>query len=183
MKELEEFIGLFGGVTVLQVVEFVLAAAFILYLYKQLKKYFDKQNEDRANRVKADELREKKINEALEAVHKYPEYRKQSLAIQQSLEMQISDLKQQMSDVISMQQESDKRIAKMEEDTKRRERNKSRDRLIEMHRYYTKIGSWTRMESEAFWDLFRDYEADGGDGYIHSIVQPDMEKLDIIDPK
>lgn len=33
------------------------------------------------------------------------------------------------------------------------------------------------MEAEAFWELFHDYEADGGDGYMHSVVQPTMEEL------
>ena len=35
------------------------------------------------------------------------------------------------------------------------------------------------MEAEAFWGLFRDYEEAGGDGYMHTVVQPAMEKLRI----
>lgn len=33
------------------------------------------------------------------------------------------------------------------------------------------------MEAEAFWELFRDYEDLGGDGYMHTEVQPAMERL------
>ena len=35
------------------------------------------------------------------------------------------------------------------------------------------------MEAEAVWGLFRDYEEAGGDGYMHTVVQPAMEKLRI----
>ena len=36
------------------------------------------------------------------------------------------------------------------------------------------------MEADAFWSLFWDYEAVDGNGYVHSVVQPQMESLDII---
>ena len=34
---------------------------------------------------------------------------------------------------------------------------------------------------EVFWDLFDDYEARGGDGFIHSKVEPVMRELKVID--
>lgn len=37
------------------------------------------------------------------------------------------------------------------------------------------------MEADGFWDLFREYEEAGGDGYIHTVVQPDMERLGVVD--
>lgn len=72
----------------------------------------------------------------------------------------------------------------MEDDQRRRERNKLRARLLESYRFYTNpeknaSQSWTRMEAEAFWELFHDYEEAGGNGYIHSEVQPAMERLTI----
>jgi len=77
-------------------------------------------------------------------------------------------------------------LAKMEETLDRRERNKLRDRLLQSYRYYTNLTtnpshSWNRMESEAFWELFRDYEDAGGNGYMHSHVQPAMEELEIVE--
>ena len=64
--------------------------------------------------------------------------------------------------------------------------HKLRDLLIKAYNYYADTeknpsGAWTRMEAESFWDLFYDYEAKGGDGYIHSTVQPAMERLRIIE--
>ena len=37
------------------------------------------------------------------------------------------------------------------------------------------------MEAEAFWELFKEYEESGGDGYMHSDVMPEMLKLTVID--
>jgi hypothetical protein len=37
------------------------------------------------------------------------------------------------------------------------------------------------MESDAFWELFRDYEDLGGDGHMHSKVEPDMRGLTVIE--
>ena len=35
--------------------------------------------------------------------------------------------------------------------------------------------------TEAFWELFKEYEDAGGDGYIHTVVQPAMNLLKVID--
>ena len=37
------------------------------------------------------------------------------------------------------------------------------------------------MESESFWELFKDYEEMDGDGYVHTDVQPAMNQLEIIE--
>lgn len=37
------------------------------------------------------------------------------------------------------------------------------------------------MEAEAFWELFSDYEEAGGNGYMHTVVQPAMNRLTVID--
>lgn len=35
------------------------------------------------------------------------------------------------------------------------------------------------MEAEAFWELFKEYEDRGGNGYVHSVVQPAMNELTV----
>ena len=37
------------------------------------------------------------------------------------------------------------------------------------------------MESEAFWDLFKEYEEADGDGYMHTEVQPAMNLLTVLE--
>lgn len=49
--------------------------------------------------------------------------------------------------------------------------------LIRYYNKYKNIGEWSKLEKDAFWDLFDDYEKRGGDGYIHTIVEPVMREL------
>ena len=62
---------------------------------------------------------------------------------------------------------------------------KMKNSLLQSYRYYcstTKnpMHAWTELEKEVFDNLFSDYEKLGGDGFMHSEVQPEMEKLDVI---
>lgn len=41
MTGLEEFLKIFGDVTILQVVELVFSIIFILFIYKKIKEYFE----------------------------------------------------------------------------------------------------------------------------------------------
>lgn len=137
-------------------------------VYKKIREYL-------ISRYEAEKTRDQRINEALDAVHKYPEYRAQSLAIQQSLEQEIQVIRESV-------ERYESRLESMEENQKRRECNKLRDRLLQSYRYYTNENSnpsksWTHMEAEAFWSLFRDYEEAGGNGYMHTVVQPAMTEL------
>ena len=61
----------------------------------------------------------------------------------------------------------------------------SRDRLLQSYRYYTSteknpMGAWSEMEKEAFDKLFKTCERMGGDGLLHTEVEPAMAKLDVI---
>lgn len=167
-----QFLNVFGHLTVLQLIEIIFAVIFMIFVYKKTKEYFVATH---TAQIKRDE----DLKEALGAVRKYPEYRKQSVQIQQKLEQDISDLKTSQEALL-------KRLIAMEESNKRRDRNKIRDTLLQLYRYYTNIKtnptqSWTRMESDAFWELFKDYEEAGGDGHMHTVVQPAMNLLTVIE--
>ena len=63
--------------------------------------------------------------------------------------------------------------------------NKLRDRLLQIYRFYSSdeknpLKAWTEMEKDAFDKLFKDYEKLGGDGYMHSVVEPEMRNLEVI---
>lgn len=172
MKGYDEFISVFGDITVLHLAEFLMACAFLYVIYKKVHDYLIKKHD-------AEQLRNEQLQEALVAVRKYPEYRQQSIKIQELLKGEIQELRK-------MQEDTTERLVKMEETNKRRERNKLRDRLLQNYRYYTNKDSnpsqsWTRMESEAFWELFRDYEDAGGNGYVHTEVLPAMERLKVVE--
>lgn len=52
-----------------------------------------------------------------------------------------------------------------------------KDTLINYYNKYRVIGEWSKLEKDAFWELFEDYESRGGDGYMHSVVEPVMREL------
>ena len=56
-----------------------------------------------------------------------------------------------------------------------------KDTLINYYNKYRVVGEWSNLEKEAFWELFEDYEARGGNGFIHSIVEPVMRELKVVD--
>lgn len=172
MKGLDEFIDIFGDLTVAHVVVAIVAIVFIVKIYKIIEKYF-------SDKVKADMERTAEINQAIETTSHYPEYRQQSLDIQKQFRDEFSEIRKALEELTC-------RLINMEEDLKTRERNKLRDKLIQNYRFYTSkdinpMQAWTNMESEAFWELIRDYEALDGNGYVHSDIIPAMRCLEVID--
>lgn len=175
MKGLDEFIKLFGDITIADVVYFILACVFAYFVYSKVRDYFIKKHE-------REKEKDAQLQEALIAVRKYPEYRQQSIKIQELLEGEIQELRVMQEENARSLKENAEHLKQIEEQNQRRERNKLRDRLLQSYRCYTNpktnpSQSWTEMEAEAFWELFRDYEDAGGNGYMHSEVQPAMERL------
>ena len=72
-------------------------------------------------------------------------------------------------------------LSDMQEKDNITELKKLKDSLIRYYNKYKDNGEWSKLEKDAFWDLFDEYEKRGGDGYIHSIVEPVMRELKEID--
>jgi hypothetical protein len=190
MKYLNEFLAVCGDITVGKLVVYLLAFYFLYSIYKELKKLNDAKLKERQEKLAAEQAKNKKIDEAWEITQKYPEYRQESISIRDGIERKIQELRNGVNTEIQ-ELRSDfaiilKRLDDMEAKNKKRECSKLRDMLLQNYRYYTSTiqnpsQSWTRMESEAFWELFREYEEAGGDGYMHSEVQPAMERLLIVE--
>lgn len=165
MTGMKEFLEVFGKITILDVTQFLMGAAFIVIIGKKLIDYI-------AKRVKASEEKDRQLKEALEVVSNYPKYRQQSLDIQAKLTGQIEGLTSRLEEIEAARNASDL--------------NHLRDRLIQIYKYYTDPKrnpdlSWNQMESDAFWEMFGEYERKGGDGYIHSKVEPAMKALTVIE--
>ena len=79
----------------------------------------------------------------------------------------LTDKVNEIVDTLSVMQKKDN-------ETKLKELKGS---LIRYYHKYKDIGEWSKLEKDAFWDLFDDYEKRGGDGYIHTIVEPAMREL------
>lgn len=105
-------------------------------------------------------------------------YRQQSLEKQKNYDAHFTSIDQKLDDLTNL-------ILNHYEETKTLKRNELREKLINSYRHYCSPDnnpsqSWNEMESEAFWELFHDYEALGGNGYMHRVVKPEMEKLEVI---
>lgn len=179
MKYLDQFLAVFGDVTISELITFVLAIFFLYAIYKEIKKFNDAKIAEHQRRVEEERVQKEKIESAYAVTQKYPIYHQESIDIRDGLKKEIQEIREYINTMM-------KRFEEIEEQNKKRECSKLRDMLLQNYRYYTNINqnpsqSWTRMESEAFWELFREYEEAGGNGYMHTVVQPEMERLNIID--
>lgn len=69
----------------------------------------------------------------------------------------------------------------MEKKNNTTEMKKLKEKLVAYYNKYKDIGEWSYVEKEVFWDLFEDYEARNGDGFVHSTIEPVMRELRVID--
>lgn len=171
MTGMNEFLEMFGGLTVASLMKVALSIVFLVFVYKRIKQYFE-------TRLNAEREKDEKLEKCLASIGKYPEYREQSLNIQDSLQGQIDELKKNQGEVVEG-------LKDLRATMEKRERNKLRSKLLQYYRVYANpeknpSQTWTIMESDAFWQLFRDYEDLNGDGYMHTEVQPAMNKLTIV---
>lgn len=182
----EQFTQVFGNITLASVAVFVLAVIFCYGIYKQIKKFLDNKKHLLIEKYENEKVKDEQLQRVLEEVNKYPQYREQSKAIQRELKDEISGLKTSQETLEKTQEEIRASLNDMQSKQERRERNKLRDSLLKSYRYYTDKQrnpdqTWTQMEAEAFWELFGDYEDMGGDGYMHTVVQPAMNLLRVVD--
>lgn len=169
---MEQFLAIFGEVTIGEIVALGLASVFAWQVYKKIRDYF-------TTRAMEELERNNKVNQLLDEVAKYPQYREESIKIRKGLQEEIDGLKAANEKITYA-------LDDMQESLKKRERNKLRARLLESYRYYTSLETnpkqeWNSMEAETFWNLFADYEEAGGNGYMHTVVQPEMNKLKVVE--
>lgn len=128
---------------------------------------------------------EQNIKKLQDVVDKLPQYREQSLQIQAELkeaDVSVKELCETIkNEVVENRKEVMQKLNRLEE----REKNALRAKILEEHRFYTDeqrnpLKSWSEMEEHSFRKLVEDYEALGGNDYVHEIVLPDMNRLDVI---
>lgn len=167
----EQFLELFGEYSIGWGCTVIAAIIFLFACYKKIEKYFS----EKAIREKE---KDEKIQQVINQAKQYPIWHQQSLDIQGNFTRAIDELRKG-------QQENQRKLEEIEADRKRIERNKLRDRLLQSYRYYTSteknpLRAWSEMEADAFWGIFKDYEKAGGNGHVHTEVQPAMRKLEVI---
>lgn len=162
-----EFLNAIGNLTILEAAGIIAAAAVIgqklWEIYQWSRKYWSKT-----------EKREKALSDA----ENLEEYHQQSVDIRAELQRQIKELQRTVNGIVA-------RLDKRDELDRVRRMNKTRTQIIQMYGFYASeernpMQAWTAMEADAFWRIFGDYEEDGGDGYVHSEIQPAMNTLRVI---
>lgn len=169
---MDEFINLFGHVTVGNIITLALACTFLYKIYIKIRDFF-------VNKAEDDMHHKQEILDMIDAVKELTKDRTEMINNQKEMQTQLVQL-------CSAQQANAERLTQLETNINNRERNKLRDRILQSYRYYTSsqhnpLQQWTKMEATAFWSLFDDYDAIGGNGYVHSVVQPAMQSLEVIE--
>lgn len=166
------FLDTFGNIKFGSVVIFIAAIAFAIVVIIKCYKFF----------VGLHDKMQDKDNTLTQVVVKTGELDSEIKKIADTQKLVVSSI-----DKISDSQEKlAEQITSFEKVMKTQSCNKLRDRIIQSYRYYTSVEknpmkAWTEMEKDAFDRLFKDYEDLGGDGYIHSTVEPEMNSLEVID--
>ena len=168
---MDEFIEVFGNYSVGSLILLVAAFVFLCKIYLEMKKVIVEQHDLK-------KAQDEQITRIIEQEAKYPEWRQQSLNIQKKLTERMDEMQKFQEDVM-------RRIEEIEAERRKQKRNELRERLLYAYRYYTSRETnprqaWSEMESQAFWAMFGDYEAAGGDGHMHTVVQPAMRALEVI---
>jgi hypothetical protein len=126
-----------------------------------------------------------RLEDVEEAVSHYPEYRSQSLQIQQQLQQADVSILEACTaiknDVTANRNMLDTRLKSLEN----REKNALREKIYHLWRTFTDpylnpLQAWTDMELHSFYELVKDYESLGGNDYVHKVILPAMTRLRVI---
>ena len=178
MFGLNEIKDTFGTMTVALLIQITVAVVGIFIAYKKLKDKIIGSYKER-------QQQRDDIDEALEGVRNLPKYREQSIQIQKELKQNdesiLDTCKKIQQGVNDNQRLLNERLDRLEE----RERNALRAKILDMHRTFTSskmnpMQAWSEMERDAFNDLITDYESLNGNGHVHTVVIPDMNRLRVI---
>ena len=143
----------------------------------------EKKINDNAKDIETLQGSAKKFNE--DRVHD----REQSFEKQGSIDKKISDVQTGLTDMINSVAETQKEIIKkvdsLAEQSRKYQLADIRETLLQAYRYYTgdstnRLKAWTEMEANAFWEQYATYKDHGGNGYMESVVKPEMNKLRVI---
>ncbi len=195
------------GGTILATVLSVLVTLIITFLFNKLialPKAIQAQRAQEQAEMERKAEAERLYKEGIEcriqrveaAVDALPVYRQQSLQIQQELrqgQQEVkAELKAEQSEIVKLCKNMNASLTSLaaefkeaQAQTNEREKNDLRQKLIREYNLFTDprrnpTKAWSDMEQKAFMSQVRDYEALGGNDYIHKTVLPAMYVLEIV---
>lgn len=152
---------------------------------KALKKQKAEAERKEALLAQENHARDIKIAALESAVNALPTYRAQSLNIQtqlQNTDKEILGLCTTIKDSVKENQDIlNTRLDRLE----KREKNSLRAKILDEYRLFTDesknpMKAWSEMEHHAFFELVKDYEDLGGNDFVHSVVLPAMNTLEVV---
>ncbi len=152
---------------------------------KALKKQKEAADRREAQLEQENKARDIKIAALESAVNALPGYRAQSLSIQtqlQNTDKEIVSLCNTIKDSVKENQDIlNTRLDRLE----KREKNALRAKILDEYRLFTDesknpMKAWSEMEHHAFFELVKDYEDLGGNDFVHSVVLPAMNTLEVV---
>lgn len=162
---------------------------------QKAKEQAEVERKEAAERLYKEDI-EKRLKNVEAAVDALPGYRQQSLEIQQELKLGQQQVKMELqaeqSHIVQLCKTMNSSLTSLAEEfkaaqakTDEREKNDLRQKLIREYKLFTDPRknpsySWSDMEQKAFMSQVKDYEALGGNDYIHKTVLPAMYLLEII---
>lgn len=172
------------------IVAFLVGAIILVYRFRDGIKEFLEDYRHRENRKEEMQKKFESYDAEIQHLKKHHEedmeenykrqqsYRGQSLEKQENIERHFSEIDSKIDNLIQM-------VNAQHEETREIKRNELREKLLNMYRFYTSIEQnpkqeWNEMEAEVFWDLFKDYEKLGGNGFMHNTVKPAMKALKVV---
>lgn len=195
------------GGTILATILSVLVTLIITFLFNKLialPKAIQAQREQERAELEAKEEAERAYKEKVDSrlkelettVDALPGYRQQSLQIQQELKLgqqQVkAELQAEQSQIVQLCRTMNESLAALTAEfkeaqakTDEREKNDLRQKLIREYKLFTDprknpMHAWSDMEQKAFMSQVMDYEALGGNDYIHKTVLPAMYLLEVV---
>lgn len=115
-------------------------------------------------------LLQESLNELTSLQKQQEEDRKQSIRHDENIRNDLQNLANTVDGIAAT-------LHAMQEKENETELKRLKDTIVRYYNKYKDIGKWSKLEKDAFWDLFEDYEDRGGDGYIHTIVEPIMREM------
>jgi hypothetical protein len=93
---------------------------------------------------------------------------------------QIEPIKNGLKDITEKVNEISDNLCEMKQANNITEMKKLKGKLVAYYNKFKDSEGWTEVDKEVFWDLFEDYESRGGNGYIHTIVEPVMREMKVV---
>lgn len=158
---------------------------YFIGLPKKIRQAREEERQEKERLMEDNKKRDERLAKVEAAVNELPKYREKSREIQETLQAtdkEIVELCGAIRDsVIQNRIEVLDKLQRLED----REKNSLRSKILDEHRLYTDdsrnpMKAWSEMEEHSFREIVKDYEALGGNDYVHHVVLPEMNRLDVV---